>query len=140
MSRRPRPCVTLGIRICTANAGATHCSSQGDGVVALSIRVRKINLDVVTTHRADECIGGNRRVVPDAICDDIPWANQSIRGSGEGRAGLHGDIDINVGRTVVFCRVCDDRVATRHGRILRCATATAANTKRLIQLRTSGQQ
>ena len=75
MSRRPRPCVTLRIRIRAADADAAHRSSQCDGIGSLSINIGNVDLHVVATHGSDECNGGDRRVVPNAIRNNIPLAN-----------------------------------------------------------------
>jgi len=75
LSRRPRPCVTLRIRIRAADADAAHRSSQCDGVGPLSINVGNVDLHVVATDRSDECIGGDWGVVPNTIRNNIPLAN-----------------------------------------------------------------
>jgi hypothetical protein len=137
LRRCPSPGVALRIRICPANTGAADNSSQSNGVSPLSIRVGKIDLDAVATHRSDECNGGSRRVITDAIGNHISWANESVRRAGERCAGLHGYIDVNIRHGVTFCRGCDDRVGPGYSRILGCS-ATATNAKRFIQVVTSG--
>ena len=78
-------------------------------------------------------------VVTDAIGNDVPKADESVRRSSERRVGLHGYIDVNIRLGVIFGRGCDECVGPGYRCILGCS-ATATNTKCLIQAVTTGKK